>query len=522
MRLSEVQLQQLVDRLDDLSDVDFDSDEDYLPPDDVAATLDQQVEDEPIAGTSNSTAAQEPATEGETEDELSSEDEEVVEDTLDILPDVWTPVKNNYSPRRMDPAPWTPQTLIPGIQANWTEVQIFWKIFPISLFVWIAQCTNERLAMLLALEKKINIPPTNPYEIMIVLGCYLVMSYNRVPALVHYWSSNPSLGNQVIKEAISRNRFQLLSAKMYFNTVAKPNNASKTYYEDQVVECLKAKFQSARGDSTYQSIDEAMVKFKGRSALKQYLPLKPTKRGIKVWERCDSTTDYTYNFNIYCGKEGRNNSGTLGERVVTKLCETIRNPSVTLCFDRFFTSTKLLISINYSALGTCISNRKNMPKFEKRTRTRGDSEFLSNQYGTTAVLWQNIKEVLLLSNFHDDEEEIIYRKAKDGTRQSVMCPKSIIFYNSHMGGVDLSDQLVGYYNMDRKSTKWWKKVFYRLFMVAVLNASIISQDVKKEKKPLLSFDCPRSKTLDNFTQKIKWSALDDCTKFENRGQSSPL
>lgn len=34
-----------------------------------------------------------------------------------------------------------------------------------------------------------------------------------------------------------------------------------------------------------QTIDEGMIAFKGRLSFKQYLPAKPTKFGIKVWER---------------------------------------------------------------------------------------------------------------------------------------------------------------------------------------------------------------------------------------------
>ena len=30
------------------------------------------------------------------------------------------------------------------------------------------------------------------------------------------------------------------------------------------------------------AVDEAMIKFTGRSSLKQYMPMKPIKRGIKV------------------------------------------------------------------------------------------------------------------------------------------------------------------------------------------------------------------------------------------------
>ena len=36
------------------------------------------------------------------------------------------------------------------------------------------------------------------------------------------------------------------------------------------------------------TVDEAMIKFKGRSKIKQYLPKKPIKRGIKVWILADS------------------------------------------------------------------------------------------------------------------------------------------------------------------------------------------------------------------------------------------
>ena len=40
------------------------------------------------------------------------------------------------------------------------------------------------------------------------------------------------------------------------------------------------------------AVDEAMIKFTGRSTLKQYMPLKPVKRGIKVWALADSHNGY--------------------------------------------------------------------------------------------------------------------------------------------------------------------------------------------------------------------------------------
>lgn len=115
------------------------------------------------------------------------------------------------------------------------------------------------------------------------------------------------------------------------------NRHPKTYYIDDVVSCLKQTFQKARDDSPFQSIDESMTKFKGRSTLKQFMPMKPTKRGIKIWERCDSKTGYVYDFDVYSGKEeNADKTKSLGEKVVLKLVSTIRRKDVTLAWDRFF------------------------------------------------------------------------------------------------------------------------------------------------------------------------------------------
>lgn len=47
---------------------------------------------------------------------------------------------------------------------------------------------------------------------------------------------------------------------------------------------------------------------------------------------------------------------------------------------------------------------------------------------------------------------------KNGEKKTINCPEAICCYNKYMGGVDLSDQLTAFYDLDRKSTKWWRKV----------------------------------------------------------------
>lgn len=61
---------------------------------------------------------------------------------------------------------------------------------------------------------------------------------------------------------------------------------------EEVVSCLKYTSLKTRTDLTLQSIYEAMAELKERSSLKRCLPLKPVKREVKLWVRCDSKTDF--------------------------------------------------------------------------------------------------------------------------------------------------------------------------------------------------------------------------------------
>ena len=52
---------------------------------------------------------------------------------------------------------------------------------------------------------------------------------------------------------------------------------------------LSNKFAEVYEPSREVAVDETMIKFQGRSSLKQYMPMKPIKHGIKVWVLGDST-----------------------------------------------------------------------------------------------------------------------------------------------------------------------------------------------------------------------------------------
>lgn len=52
-------------------------------------------------------------------------------------------------------------------------------------------------------------------------------------------------------------------------------------------------------------------------------------------------------------------------------------------------------------------------------------------------------------------------------------PDCVLSYNRYMGAVDRCDQMVANGGFDRRTLKWWKKVFFHVLGLAVLNAYIL-------------------------------------------------
>ena len=73
-----------------------------------------------------------------------------------------------------------------------------------------------------------------------------------------YWSTKKSMSNAIIREVISRDQFQFFFSKLYFNDPDKPDSATKPFYTEKLLTCLKGMFMASRNDSTFQS----MIKFK--------------------------------------------------------------------------------------------------------------------------------------------------------------------------------------------------------------------------------------------------------------------
>ena len=70
-----------------------------------------------------------------------------------------------------------------------------------------------------------------------------------------------------------------------------------------VIDRVSSKFSEVLSNDSEQSIHEHMMKFKGRSEMKQYIKSKPIEWNFKFWFRCSSKSGYLHQMDTYLGRK---------------------------------------------------------------------------------------------------------------------------------------------------------------------------------------------------------------------------
>lgn len=194
-------------------------------------------------------------------------------------------------------------------------------------------------------ENRIVHTQTNAEEMRVFLAIHLLMGIKHLPSLRDYWSSRADLRDVYISSCMPRDRFEWLLSNLHLNDNAlqpKRNEANydKLYKVRPLWNHLSERFVACYNPAENQAIDESMIKFKGRSSLRQYLLMKPIKRGYKVWIRADES-GFVCQFDIYTGKVADTTEKNLEARVIKELTRPLVGKGHKVYFDNFFNSVEL-------------------------------------------------------------------------------------------------------------------------------------------------------------------------------------
>ena len=146
--------------------------------------------------------------------------------------------------------------------------------------------------------------------------------------------------------------------------------------------------------------------------------------------------------------------------------------------DNYYSSPALfsdLRRLGFGACGTVRMNRRGLPKETSAKLKKGETVSAQVDGSMMALKWMDKRPVTMLSAIHDDSfvtKKRRSRAAQDG-EEDILKPLVVEEYNKHMGGVDTGDQLQSYYGFSHGTIKWWRRLFFHLIDLAIVNTYIL-------------------------------------------------
>lgn len=409
-----------------------------------------------------------------------------------------------------------------GVENTSSAYKLFKFVFPNEMMEHIVDQSNRyrnqqnMKCMLMTVE-----------EIHRLIGVLFYMACVQIPRKEGYWHHRTR--QRFVADCFTLKRFKELLRMLHFNDLAlmpkKCDPAFDRYYKIRpMIDKANIAFDAAIATpEKRQSIDEMMIKFKGRApqGLKQYLPLKPTKRGYKVWTR-SGVSGYVYQIEPYqpapaakllteaplhatrakskdfviMGAEklaeemfldvSQVNAAGASGQVVLRLVKDLPK----LCkvyFDNYFASYPLLCCLSKVGLQAVCTLRQNRSgKLSQQCPVKSEKELAKEGRGSydvwthegdeiCVVAWFDNRRVLLGSNYCGVEPVSSAKRFDRKANSNILIPRPHIVeeYNAFMGGVDKSNMLCSLYPIDFRSKKWYTRIFFRILDLAASNAWLL-------------------------------------------------
>jgi hypothetical protein len=314
---------------------------------------------------------------------------------------------------------------------------------------------------------------TTPEELWLFIAVHIFLGIIELPDLHMYWEG--MWRQQYIVDAFSHDRFKELLR--YFH-IAEPTppGVKRTVIEKIAPlwnHCLTI-FPDYFTPPRDLTLDETMVRFKGRSAWKTVIKGKPTPIGYKLYTV--ASHGYLLTFDIYRGKGGYAVRQGVIHHSVTQLVTRWSGSHRILFTDNLYTSPALcrhLLTMGIRSCGTFRHNRSNLPAgVQDAIKSLSEGEAKAWQSGQLGCLvWCDKQPVLMLSTHHRVDDMVSVQNDRGPSQPPVVLrPQVVLDYNVGKCGVDTVDQLRQSYAMQRRSRKDWPSLAWWLVDICIINS----------------------------------------------------
>ncbi|XP_021964974.1 piggyBac transposable element-derived protein 4 [Folsomia candida] len=202
---------------------------------------------------------------------------------------------------------------------------------------------------------------------------------------------------------------------------------------------------------------------------------------MKTFSVVDARTGFVLNSKIYAGKGSEELKFSMkeygyGGTILLELVEPYFSKNHVIFADNYFTSpaaAKILLSKSTYICGTVRCNRKNLPKISQQKK--GDVIAFHSEGANGGILlgsWKDRRQVKMISTGMKHEMMEVTTRSGAIKRKAM----TVVEYNKLARGIDLSDMQIHQYDTNRRSYKWYKKMFMRLVDLALYNALIMMRE----------------------------------------------
>ncbi|XP_058622801.1 piggyBac transposable element-derived protein 4-like [Onychostoma macrolepis] len=327
----------------------------------------------------------------------------------------------------------------PGPQLSTADanspMSLFKLFFTDSAVDNLCQNTNAQAARAAAKGRKYKWTDVSVDELYRYIGLVFYMAAVKMSSIADYWREDSLFSLPFPATVMSRDRYRTISWNVHMSHPdADEENDRKrgTAQHDRLFRikplmntirlACKAFYHPRRN----LAVNERLVACRAKREVTPCMKAKLTK--FKFFILSDSSNGYTVDFSVYTGKNSfPTDRGLSYDAVMSLLDRKVLGSGYHVYMDDFYTSPKLftdLFALKFGACGTYRDQRKDFPKTAANSLSR------------------NCRRI-----------------------------------HQHMGGVDLSDQLLQYYAAQHKTMKWYRKIFLHFLDIAANNAFILHKEL---------------------------------------------
>lgn len=181
-----------------------------------------------------------------------------------------------------------------------------------------------------------------------------------------FWSID-GFGTEYIQVSMAFRRFRFLLKCIRFDNIRSRDERKQTDKLSAIREIFELLNENLKNNyfiGELMTLDEMLLSFRGRCSFKMYIPSKPCKYGIKMFALVDARMQYTYNLEIYCGKQPEGQYASVSFKphdVVERMCTPVFGTGRNLTIDNWCTSydiiKKMKTDHNITIVGTVRKNK---------------------------------------------------------------------------------------------------------------------------------------------------------------------